>query len=127
VCGAWPLLAELRGVELAQFLRCSACGSAWRSRRILCPYCANEDFRQLRTLQVEGEQRFRISVCERCTGYVKVGNAFDPPPAELLALDDLASVHLDVAAIERGYRRPDGSGFVVELAVPEEDWVEELA
>src|SRR5215813_10427026 len=111
ICGGWPVLAELRGVELALFLRCSACVSAWRWRRIACSYCGNEDFRTLRTLQIDGEMRFRISVCERCHGYLKVGNAFDPPPAELLALDDLASVQLDVAAIERGFSRPLGSGF----------------
>jgi FdhE protein len=127
VCGAWPLLGELRGVELAAYLRCSGCGTGWRSRRILCPYCGVDDFRQLQTLQVDGEQRFRVSVCERCKGYLKVGNAFDPPPPELVILDDLASVHLDVAAIERGYQRPSGSGFLIELAVPEAEWVEELA
>jgi FdhE protein len=127
VCGGWPVLGELRGIELAQFLRCAACGTAWRWSRIACPYCSTDDFRQLRTLQVEGEQRFRVSVCERCTTYLKIGNAFDPPPPELLALDDLASMHLDVAAIERGYHRPTGSGYSIELAVPEAEWVEEFA
>ena len=127
VCGAWPLLGELRGIELAAYLRCSACGSGWRARRLFCPYCGNDDFRQLRSLQVEGEPRFRISVCERCKGYLKVGNAFDPPPAELVPLDDLASVQLDVAAIERGYQRPAGTGYVLELAVPDAEWAEELA
>ena len=126
VCGAWPLLAELRGVELAQFLRCGACGSAWRSQRLFCPYCANEDYRSLGTLTVEGEQRFRVAVCERCNGYLKVVNAFDPAPAELLGLQDAASVHLDLAAIERGYRRPSGTGYAIELAVAEEAWLEEL-
>ena len=127
LCGAWPVIGELRGVELAAYLRCSSCGSGWRSRRLLCVYCGTDDFRKLRNLQVEGEQRFRISVCEQCKGYLKIGNAFDPPPAELVILDDLASVHLDVAAIERGYQRPGGTGFVMELAVPESEWVEELA
>jgi FdhE protein len=127
VCGAWPSLGELRGVELAQYLRCAACGSHWRWQRLECPYCANDDFRSLQTLTVEGEPRFRISVCDRCKGYLKVGNAFDPPPAEFLALDDVASLHLDVVAIERGYQRPGGTGFVIELAVPDEEWVEELA
>jgi FdhE protein len=127
VCGAWPSLGELRGVELAQYLRCAACGSHWRWQRLECPYCANDDFRSLQTLTVEGEPRFRISVCNRCKGYLKVGNAFDPPPAEFLALDDVASLHLDVVAIERGYQRPGGTGFVIELAVPDEEWVEELA
>jgi FdhE protein len=127
VCGGWPSLAELRGVELAQFLRCAACGSGWRSPRLFCPYCGTDDFRSLQTLTIEGEKRFRISVCERCKGYLKVGNAFDPPPAELLALDDVASLHLDVVAIERGYHRPGGTGYFIELAVPEDEWVEELA
>jgi len=127
VCGGWPSLAELRGVELAQFLRCAACGSGWRSQRLYCPYCGNDDYRSLRTLAIEDEKRFRISVCEQCHGYLKVGNAFDPPPPELLALDDAASVHLDVIAIERGYHRPGGTGFAIELAVPEDEWVEELA
>ncbi len=119
ICGGWPLLAELRGIELAQYLRCAACGSGWRSRRLFCPYCGNDDHRSLKTLTIDGEQRFRIAVCDRCHGYLKVANAFDPPPAELLAIDDVASLHLDVAAIERGYHRPGGSGFVIELAGPD--------
>jgi FdhE protein len=120
VCGGWPLLAELRGVELAEYLRCAGCGSAWRWHRIRCPYCGNSDYRALQMLTVDGEHRFRISVCEHCHGYLKVGNAFDPTPAELLALDDVASLHLDVAAIERGYHRPVGTGFAIELSVPDE-------
>ena len=122
ICGGWPVLAELRGIELAQYLRCASCGSGWRSRRLFCPYCGNDDHHTLHMLTIDGEQRFRISVCDRCKGYLKVGNAFDPPPAELLAIDDVASLHLDVAAIERGYHRPGGSGFVIELAVPDEEF-----
>jgi FdhE protein len=126
VCGGWPVLGELRGIELAQYLRCSGCGSGWRTHRLGCPYCGNEDYRSLQTLTVEGELRFRVSVCERCMGYLKVGTAFDPPPAEFLPLDDVASMQLDIVAIERGYHRPVGSGFVIELAVPEEEWAAEL-
>jgi FdhE protein len=127
ICGGWPLLGELRGVERAEWLRCAACGSGWRIQRLVCPYCDNDDYRSLGRLTVEGEQRFHVATCERCRGYLKVGNAFDPPPSELLALDDVASMHLDVAAIERGYQRPVGSGFTIELAVPDDEWVEELA
>lgn len=126
VCGGWPLIAELRGIELAQYLRCATCGSGWRWPRLVCAYCGNDDYQSLATLTIEGEQRFRIGVCNRCKGYLKVCNAFDPPPPELLSLEDAVSVHLDVAAIERGYHRPGGSGFVIELAVPEDEWVEEL-
>jgi len=111
VCGAPPLLGELRGVELRLFLRCSACGFAWRSRRLFCPFCETDDYRALRTVQVEGDNRFRVQVCDRCRGYLKVGNAFDPPPAELLLLDDLASLDLDLVAIDQDYARPSDAGF----------------
>lgn len=127
ICGAWPLLAELRGVEQQRFLRCSACGTGWRTPRLFCPYCGADDFRHLGYLQVEGEKRFKVEVCSRCNGYLKAANAFDPSPAALLVFDDLASVHLDVAAIERGYRRPATSGFHLELAIPEDGWAEDLA
>jgi len=127
ICGSWPLIGELRGVELAQWWRCAGCANGWRGQRLVCPFCANNDYQSLGILTIEGEQRFRISVCERCKGFVKVANAFDPAPAELLALDDVASLHLDVAAIERGYERPPGSGYRIELAVPEAEWLEELA
>jgi FdhE protein len=127
ICGAWPLLGELRGVELSLWLRCSACGSGWRGQRLVCPYCGNADHHALGTLIPEGENRYRLSVCDRCKGYLKVVNAFDPPPPELLPIEDAATMHLDVAAIERGYQRPQGSGFRIELAVPEHEWLEELA
>ena len=78
-------------------------------------------------MQVEGERRFHVLVCDACHGYLPVGNAFDPPPAELLVLDDLASIHLAIAAIERGYQRPSGSGFSIELAAEDAEWAEELA
>ncbi len=127
VCGGYPLLGELRGVELAKWLRCAACGTGWRGERLRCAYCGNDDHHSLGTLAVEGEQRFRIEVCERCKCYLKVGNAFDPPPAELLALDDVQSMHLDVVATDRGYARPTGTGFRIELALAEPEWIEELA
>lgn len=127
ICGAWPVLAELRGVEMQRHLRCSACGVGWPTRRLFCPYCENDEYRQLRYLQVEGEQRFKVEVCQRCDGYLKLANAFDPPPAELLVLDDLSSVHLDVAALERGHHRPQTPGFRLELAVPEHEWAEDVS
>lgn len=121
VCGAWPLLAELRGTERHSHLRCLMCGAGWPSRRLRCAYCENEDVQQIYYLQLEGEPRFKAEVCDRCKGYLKVANAFEPSPAELLALDDLASVGLDLAATERGYQRPTTTGFHLEIALPEDE------
>lgn len=120
VCGAWPGLAELRGAELFRHLRCLRCGSDWTVPRLYCPYCGNDDHDSLGYLQVEGERRFRVDFCRRCQGYLKAGNTFDPAPPELLALDDLASVHLDLAAMAREHTRHPEPGFRIDLAAGED-------
>jgi FdhE protein len=115
LCGGWPVLAEMRGAELLRHLRCGRCGADWTAGRLFCPFCGNDDHDSLGYLRVEGERRFRVDVCRRCGGYLKAGNSFDPSPPEILALDDLASVHLDIAALERDHVRPSEPGFRLEL------------
>jgi FdhE protein len=121
ICGAWPILAELQMTEQRRHLRCFRCGSDWPTLRLLCPYCGNDDHATLGYLQGERELRYRVETCERCKGYLKSVNAFDSSPPAVLVLDDLASVHLDIAALERGYQRPDEAGFRLELSVGEQD------
>ena len=121
ICGAWPGLAELRGAELFRHFRCLRCAADWTATRLSCPFCGNDDYDTLGYLQIEGERRFRVDICRRCGGYIKAGNAFDPAPAEILALDDLASVHLDLAAIEREHTRPPEPGFRLELVGGEDE------
>jgi FdhE protein len=127
ICGNWPLLGELRGADLVAWLRCGGCGSGWQVQSGACPFCGNADERQLGTLTVDGEARFRAVFCQRCAIYLKVANALEPPPAEVLALGDVVSLQLDMLAAERGYRRPSGNGYRIELAIPDSDWLEELA
>ena len=43
-----------------------------------------------------------------CRGYLKTVTTLTPTSADDLALLDLATVELDVAAIEHGYARPAG-------------------
>jgi FdhE protein len=120
-CGAWAGLAELQLAEQQRHLRCLRCGTDWASPRLRCPYCGNRDHDSLGYLQGEREPRFRVEVCERCKGYLKAADAFESNPPAGLALDDLASIHLDLAAIERGYSRPAQPGFRIELGEPEPD------
>src|SRR5258708_1981723 len=61
ICGGWPLLAELRGIELAQYLRCAACGSGWRSRRVFFPCCGGDGYPLPQTVLLEGRQRLLFS------------------------------------------------------------------
>lgn len=107
VCGAWPLYGELVGPQRERHLRCGRCGTSWAWAVLLCPYCGEDDHRRLGTLEnAEERESVRVDVCERCRGYVKSVAAFTPVPAPQVGAEDVATLHLDVAARERGYERP---------------------
>lgn len=105
VCGAWPGMAELVGPEKRRHLRCVRCGTGWSWFVLLCPYCGNDDHRTLRVLQAAGAPE-RIDVCERCHGYVKAMPSYAPTSPARLVAEDVATMDLDVAAANAGYRRP---------------------
>ncbi len=46
-----------------------------------------------------------IDTCDTCGSYIKSLARLDPVPHEVLAAKDLATAHLDLLAIERGYTR----------------------
>jgi FdhE protein len=102
-CGGWPLLAEQRGLEQLRYLRCGICASEWQVDRLRCPFCANRDHEQLAYLFVEGQDSRRVATCDQCHGYVKVLNTLVPIPAYDLPVQDLATLHLDLVALERGF------------------------
>jgi FdhE protein len=106
-CGGWPLLGEFRGLEQTRFLRCGLCAAGWEVPRLWCPYCGNTDHERLGWLHPEGEEgKARVLLCEGCRGYVKMVPAlFALAPLGLLVAD-AATLHLDLAASERGYAGP---------------------
>lgn len=113
VCGAWPALAELTGPERRRVLRCVRCGAGWSWLILLCPYCGNDDHRSLGSLAPRSEEPGvrrvagqRVDTCERCRGYVKAIASIAALPAVRLQAEDVASLALDLAAREAGYRRP---------------------
>jgi FdhE protein len=106
ICGAVCLLGELRGNHLAKHLRCGRCGADWPYRRLQCLYCGNEDSQSLGYLsEGQDDSAMRVEVCDKCLGYLKVIVSFDPTPANLLPIEDLATLHLDYLALKRGYAR----------------------
>jgi FdhE protein len=106
VCGARPVLGELQGNGQALHLRCGLCGVDWEYSRLACVHCGNEDHRSREYLFPEPDHRMaHVEACTRCKTYLKVIPAFAPSPVDLLAVEDLSTVHLDQAAEERGYRR----------------------
>jgi len=106
ICGAGALLGELRQDNQVKHLRCGQCGADWRFNRLQCMYCGNEDHHSLGYLYSEDRPNMiQVEVCDKCTGYLKVITTFAPTAPEMLAVEDLATLHLDYRAQERGYAR----------------------
>lgn len=118
VCGAWPLIAEQRGLERARRLRCGRCAADWPLAWLTCVYCGERDHGRLGSLVPDGElDARRIETCATCRGYLKsVSTLGALTPAELL-LVDLETVELDVVAQERSWVRPPGSARTPEVRV----------
>lgn len=111
LCGAWPALAEVRGIEKARYLRCGRCGKDWQAYGLRCTFCKNDDHEQLVSLVPQnGAPTRMVESCKRCGGYLKSFTTLQGTDALGVMIDDLASVDLDIAAVEQGYRRPEGPG-----------------
>ena len=118
ICGAWPIMAELRGIERNRRMRCGSCGGDWALPVLHCPYCAEVRHDHLGSLLLEGEEQARrIDICRSCKGYVKTFNVLRPRSLRSLATDDLASVELDLVAHEHGYARPSHGAFPMTVTV----------
>jgi len=118
VCGAWPTFTEVRGIERSRYLRCGRCGGEWQAQCLSCPYCGMSDHRELASLVPEKSGAFGvIDACKHCLGYVKTFTTLQGMPPAKILLHDLASVDFDIAAVERGYKRPEGSGYQLNLTV----------
>jgi FdhE protein len=106
-CGSPPLLAEFRGLDQSRFLRCGLCAASWEVPRQWCPACANRDHEALGFLAKEGEEtRYRVATCDACRSGVKTLSALSALPPLLLLVADAATLHLDLAAADRGYTCP---------------------
>jgi FdhE protein len=118
VCGAWPAFAEVRGIERGRYLRCGRCGGNWQAQCLNCSYCGMTDHKELVSLVPEkSASNAVIEACKRCLGYVKIFTTLQGSAPVQVMVDDLASVDLDIAALELGYRRPAGAGYALDVNV----------
>jgi FdhE protein len=118
ICGAWPTLAERRGLDRSRRLRCGRCAAEWEMEWLLCVYCGERDHHRLGSLiPDESGELLKVETCATCQGYLKsVATLQAIPPFELL-LQDLETVELDLVALDRGYVRPEESGFPLEVTM----------
>ena len=103
ICGSRATLGELQDNDQVKHLRCGQCGADWYFNRLQCLHCGNMDHATQQTLYMDGCDSRRIEACDMCGGYLKVISSFTPTPPEMLVVEDLATLHLDFIAQQKGY------------------------
>jgi FdhE protein len=118
ICGAWPAFAEVRGIERTRHFRCGRCGGEWQAQFLSCPFCGTTEHHELLSLVPENRgDNATIEACKRCMGYIKSFATLQGSLPTKVFIDDLDSVELDVAAVQQGYKRPEGNGYSFDIHV----------
>ena len=106
ICESLPVAAALReeGHGGRRSLICSLCFAEWDYLRIQCPACRENRFDALPVYTADAPAHVRIDACDSCRTYIKTIDLTIDGLA-VPAVDDLASLPLDLWARERGYRR----------------------
>lgn len=108
-CGSWPALAEVVGEH--RTLRCSFCATAWELNTYSCVYCEESGEAFVTAAPNEERTDRRVELCRTCGAYLKTVDAPELSPFPLLAIADLETMDLDLAAMENSYRRPEMKAF----------------
>ena len=84
-------------------LVCGRCVAQWSFASTTCPYCANDDRTQITSFATR-DGRYRVYACDVCRRYLKAYDARNAPRPLLVAVDTIATLPLDAAAMQRGYQ-----------------------
>jgi formate dehydrogenase formation protein len=100
-CGWEPDFAVITPTAERRLI-CGRCASNWGFPPLTCPYCRNDD-RALITSFATRDGRYRVYACDVCRRYLKAFDGRHAGRPLLLAVDTIATLPLDAAAMQRGY------------------------
>ncbi len=83
-------------------LICGRCLGQWTFDPIACPFCDNHDRARITSFATR-DGRYRVACCDVCKRYVKAYDARNAPRPVMVAVDSIATLPLDAAAMQRGY------------------------
>lgn len=86
-----------------RILICGRCSARWHFHQLTCPFCANAD-RSRMTSFASRDGQYRIYACDVCERYLKAFDARRATRPVMPAVDGVATLPLDAAAIQKGYR-----------------------
>lgn len=105
VCGGHPDFAFIDNEQSSRWLLCSRCDTQWLFQRLQCPYCNNEEQKELAYF-TDDKGVYRLYTCEKCHKYIKAIDLRATTSYVLLPLERLFTLDMDRQAQEKGYH-PD--------------------
>jgi hypothetical protein len=100
-CGWEPDLAVITpGAD--RRLICGRCAGQWAFAPHTCPFCSNDD-RGAITSFASRDGRYRVYGCDACRRYLKAYDERGAARPVMAAVDAIATLPLDAAAMQRGY------------------------
>jgi len=102
ICGNPPDIAFLNQ-EGQQHLHCSFCCHKWKSERMGCVYCKNNEKDMQHYFFNEEEKEYRVKLCDHCRRFIKVVDLRQMNRDFFPNLEMIATLHLDIQAKEKGY------------------------
>jgi hypothetical protein len=100
-CGWEPEFAVITPTADRRLV-CGRCVAQWGFAALACPFCLNDD-RTLITSFATRDGRYRVSACDVCKRYLKAYDARRATRPLMVAVDTIATLPLDAAAMQRGY------------------------
>lgn len=102
VCGGEPDLAVITPAA-ERLLICGRCLARWRFEQLTCPFCRNADRTRITSFASRGGQ-YRLYACDVCQRYLKAYDARHATRPVMPTVDSVATLPLDAAAMQRGYK-----------------------
>ncbi|MDR1989269.1 MAG: formate dehydrogenase accessory protein FdhE [Acidobacteriaceae bacterium] len=102
VCG-WEADFATITPDAERHLICGRCLAQWIFDPLACPYCDNHDRARITSFATR-DGRYRVYACDVCQRYLKAYDGRSAARPVLIHVDAIATLPLDAAAIQRGYR-----------------------
>jgi formate dehydrogenase maturation protein FdhE len=102
LCGGEPDFSVITPAA-ERLLICSRCTTRWRFNQLACPFCLNEDRSRITSFATR-DGLYRLNGCDVCQRYVKAYDGRNAPRQVMPVVDAIATLPLDAAAVQRGYR-----------------------
>ena len=101
VCGWEPDFAVITP-NADRRLICGRCTAQWVFGSSTCPFCTNADRARVTSFATR-DGRYRVYACDVCRRYLKAFDGRNATRSVLIAVDTIATLPLDAAAMQKGY------------------------